>query len=62
MRALSNIEVNDVAGRKVIELYEHQSISHVKLQNATHPAVDENFSELALSGLFPSSLDGLHLL
>lgn len=41
MRALSNIEVNDVAGRKVIE-----------------PAVDENFSELALSGLFPSSLDG----
>lgn len=40
MRTLGDVEVNNVAGRKVIE-----------------PAVDKNFPELALPGLFPSFLN-----
>lgn len=38
MRALGDVEVNNVAGRKVIELYGRQPISHVIVTGCNSPS------------------------
>lgn len=53
MRTLGDVEVNNVAGRKVIELYGHQSMGHAIVTECNSPSRGQKLPGTRPSWPFP---------